>query len=252
MDTISSTVASPIRADGDENAWMPAPGLDVSLATYRRLRALIVTCRLAPGSPLIEADLADRLGASRTPIRAALARLVQEGFVIGLSPRWPPRPIVAPLTAGDVQEVCLMVGALEGVAAWLAAGLASGPRARLVRGIEPATRVLRAARAPRASMLVASRRAYLGFHRSLADAAAGPDLRDELDVLLDQVERYSRAYMPAFLFSTGVVAQELTRLVDSIRAGRADAAERQMRAHWRARACDFRQTVAQAGEQGVW
>lgn len=48
---------------------------------YAALREEIVGWRLAPGTPLNETDLAERLGVSRTPLRAALARLALEGLV---------------------------------------------------------------------------------------------------------------------------------------------------------------------------
>ena len=48
---------------------------------YDALRAAIVSGDLEPGTTLSDADLADRLGVSRAPVRAALARLVDDGLV---------------------------------------------------------------------------------------------------------------------------------------------------------------------------
>ena len=53
---------------------------------YHRLRELIVRGRLAPGARIIETVIAARLGVSRTPVRAALQRLQQEGYVVVASP----------------------------------------------------------------------------------------------------------------------------------------------------------------------
>jgi DNA-binding GntR family transcriptional regulator len=50
-------------------------------AVYQQIKNAILNVTLMPGSPLIETRLADELGVSRTPIRKALARLEQEGFV---------------------------------------------------------------------------------------------------------------------------------------------------------------------------
>src|ERR1043166_264543 len=50
---------------------------------YTRLRDLIVQGLLSPGSRIIETEIASRLGVSRTPVREALQRLQQEGFVTG-------------------------------------------------------------------------------------------------------------------------------------------------------------------------
>ena len=49
---------------------------------YRKLRELIVHGRLGPGTRVVEADIARRLEISRTPVRSALHRLQQEGYVV--------------------------------------------------------------------------------------------------------------------------------------------------------------------------
>lgn len=66
-------------------------------AVHDALRHLIVTLELAPGQPLVERDLCDRFGVSRTPLREALLRMAEHGlvmvapqhgtFVAGISPR---------------------------------------------------------------------------------------------------------------------------------------------------------------------
>jgi DNA-binding GntR family transcriptional regulator len=56
-------------------------GLSLRARIHDRLRAAIISGELAPGSPVIEAELATRLGASRTPVREALRRLEAEGLL---------------------------------------------------------------------------------------------------------------------------------------------------------------------------
>ena len=55
---------------------------DLSASTYDQLRDAIVTLRLAPGAALIESELCERLHVSRTPMRATLQRLQQQGFAV--------------------------------------------------------------------------------------------------------------------------------------------------------------------------
>lgn len=49
---------------------------------YDELVAAIRDLRLAPGEALSEVELAERLGVSRTPLREAIARLVDAGLVV--------------------------------------------------------------------------------------------------------------------------------------------------------------------------
>lgn len=48
---------------------------------YKALKDAILNLELAPGTVLVEQQLASRLGVSKTPVREALARLMAEGFV---------------------------------------------------------------------------------------------------------------------------------------------------------------------------
>ena len=48
---------------------------------YSDLEALIVTLKLAPGSAVSEAELSERLGIGRTPIREALQRIARERLI---------------------------------------------------------------------------------------------------------------------------------------------------------------------------
>ena len=53
----------------------------MSDAAYDRLRDAIVRGELAPGEKIKDADLAEMLGLSRTPVREAITRLVDSGLV---------------------------------------------------------------------------------------------------------------------------------------------------------------------------
>jgi len=64
---------------------MTTPALangDRLTAVYDDLRELNVRGRLAPGARVTEADVAARLGVSRTPAREAMRRLQQEGLLV--------------------------------------------------------------------------------------------------------------------------------------------------------------------------
>jgi hypothetical protein len=70
---------------------------------------------------------------SRTPVRGALQRLQQEGYVVDPSGGRLARPTVAPLTSEDARELFHIVAELEGLAARGAAELAPAPRRALRR-----------------------------------------------------------------------------------------------------------------------
>ena len=69
---------------------------------YESLKRRILLCELSPGQELREAALAESAGFGRTPVREALRRLVQEGFV-EVRPRQGYR--VAPITLASVHDV---------------------------------------------------------------------------------------------------------------------------------------------------
>ncbi len=54
---------------------------DLGQEAYDRIRDAIRDGSLAPGLRLTEIDLAARVGASRTPVRQAIARLESEGLL---------------------------------------------------------------------------------------------------------------------------------------------------------------------------
>src|SRR6478672_9291524 len=102
---------------------------------YMRLRDLIVQGSLAAGSRIVETEIASRLGVSRTPVREALQRLQQEGFVIGAPGAQQSRLTVAPLTRDDVHELLDVVGALEGLGARRAASQDAAERRTLAKDL---------------------------------------------------------------------------------------------------------------------
>ena len=108
-------MASP---SGDSAARQrPARRGDQVAAIAEALRADIIGGALPADSPLRQEVLAARFGVSRMPVREALGRLDQEGFVI-LSPNRGAR--VAPVSADDLREIYEMRVAAETLALRLA------------------------------------------------------------------------------------------------------------------------------------
>jgi DNA-binding GntR family transcriptional regulator len=99
--------------------------LPIKLDSYKPLREMvsdtlreaIVAGTLKPGERLMEIQLAEELGVSRTPVREAIRKLELEGFVIMIPRRG---TYVADLSIKDVNDVFEIRTALDVLAAGLA------------------------------------------------------------------------------------------------------------------------------------
>ncbi|MEJ1156798.1 GntR family transcriptional regulator [Prosthecomicrobium sp. N25] len=100
----------------------PVPAGDKSpsqtLKTLLLLRDLIVKGALKPGERVSELQMVDRLGVSRTPVRAALVRLEQEGLVEAIASGG---YAVKAFSEREVMVAIEIRGTLEGLAARFAA-----------------------------------------------------------------------------------------------------------------------------------
>jgi DNA-binding GntR family transcriptional regulator len=84
---------------------------------FESLREAIILGRLKPGERLMEIQLAEEMGVSRTPVREAIRKLELEGFVV-MVPR--KGAYVAGVSIKDIADVFEVRSALEGLAAGLA------------------------------------------------------------------------------------------------------------------------------------
>lgn len=103
-----------------------------------RLRELVLAGELPPGERIAELALVERLGMSRTPIRAALLRLEQEGLLSALPGGG---YAVRLFSERDVADAIELRGTLEGLAGRLAAERGAPPAlldeaARCIAGID--------------------------------------------------------------------------------------------------------------------
>lgn len=87
---------------------------------YRILRDAIVTGELAPGAVIRDAELAERVGLSRTPVREALSRLADDGLVETKPHSW---TRVTPLLLREVRDAVVVVRAMHELAVRLAVPL---------------------------------------------------------------------------------------------------------------------------------
>ena len=234
---------------------MPRPGTARKRArpqqVYERLRELIIDGRLAPGTRIVETDVAERLGVSRTPVRGALQRLQQEGFVVDSPTLRQNRPTVAPLTSEDARELFLLVGALEGLAAHRAALGTVAERAAVATSLTAINDAFATAAA--AKRLDHARLVELDeqFHRCYMDAA-GPRILAIHATVKPQAERYERLYVSMLAAELQTSVIEHRAIVKAIRAGNAPGAQGAVETNWRNAAERLAAVVAASGERGSW
>ncbi|MDX1821760.1 MAG: GntR family transcriptional regulator [Paracoccaceae bacterium] len=105
---------------------------------YTLILEAIDTGIYRPGDRLVESELADRFGVSRTPIREALQRLETQSLLT----RDGRSLIVASLDHNQLSELYVVRAELEGLAARLAARHATAEEARVLRDMVEADQAL--------------------------------------------------------------------------------------------------------------
>src|SRR6201999_1447708 len=94
-----STITAPISVDAVDAGPLRQKSTD---KVYAALRRKVIDSELAPGSHILEQELAIMLGVSRTPLREALVRLENEGLV-EIVPRHGIR--IIPMSVADMKEI---------------------------------------------------------------------------------------------------------------------------------------------------
>jgi DNA-binding GntR family transcriptional regulator len=107
-----------------------ASPVSLSQHAYERIQQAILENRLAPGTAVAEPRLAQEFGISRTALREAFVRLEAEGYVVRGKGG---RRRVFQMTRQDAIDIYECRGALEGLAAGLAATRAKAPDLRRAR-----------------------------------------------------------------------------------------------------------------------
>lgn len=148
---------------------------------YLAVRHAIRHLQLPPGQTVLEREMAEILGMSRTPVREALVRLEMEGWV-----RLIPRRgfIVAPIVADDLQQIYEVVEALDGIAGQHATGRATSEQLDYLEVL-----VHEQEKALEIDDLLAWTDLDDQFHNYIVDLARNPRLRGIMDSQSDQLYR---------------------------------------------------------------
>lgn len=223
----------------------------VTASSYEAIRESIVRGKLAAGAPLIERLLASRLQVSRATVRSALQRLEHEGLVVSAAAGKYSRSVVAPLTAGDMDELYELIAVLNGSAARRAACLSLPARRTLADGLDELNDMLARAASAVPRDFAAVYEIDERFHARYVEVG-GRRLTSLYNGIIPQSERYGRMYAAAFIDEISTSVLEHAAAVQAIRAGDAEGAERAAAANWRNAAARFRTVIERLGEQGTW
>jgi DNA-binding GntR family transcriptional regulator len=191
-------------------------------AVLTEIRRLIVSGELAPGAPVRQEAVAERLGVSRVPVREALKVLEGEGHVVYAAHRG---YVVAELSVDDLVEVYRLRELLEAEAIRVAVPRLSDAD---VESIASAARDVDAA--GRRGDLVEMTACNRDFHFLVFDAAGMPRLSRTLRQLWDATDVYRAVYF-AGNGNRARVHADHAAMLDALRARDVRAAIAAQKAH---------------------
>jgi DNA-binding GntR family transcriptional regulator len=195
------------------------PTPDLAERTYRTLLDAIGAGTLRPGARITQDELAERLSVSRQPVLQALRLLKKDGFVRDAPGRG---LIVSPIEPAWVAEVYELRGALEALAAQLAARRRQTLDAALIeRG-----RRLAAGRNVQAMI-----DADLAFHEALYEAGGNGLLRETAQTHWHHLRRVVAVALEDGAGMRAAVWDEHEAIAAAIASGDEDLAQRLARAH---------------------
>jgi DNA-binding GntR family transcriptional regulator len=221
-------------------------------AAYEQIRDMILKGSLAPGARIMESELAEHVGMSRTPVRSALHRLQQGGYVRALNGGKKAKLIVAPLTKEDAREIYHIVGALDGLAAWHAAHLPDQTRQALavrMTRINDTIEKLGASKKPEHQPLFDL---HGQFHDVVYEAIAAPRLEALHGTTKPQADRYRRIYSSGDFGQQLRSVKEHRRIIKAIIDGNPDQGLCHTQEHWMAAADRLCGIIEILGERGNW
>ncbi|MBY6261841.1 GntR family transcriptional regulator [Azospirillum sp. 412522] len=219
-------VAAPVRRRRRRPASATARpahrGATVSGTIYRNLRDDIVSLRRKPGDPVIEKEVAEAYGVSRTPVREAMLKLADEGLV-EVFPQ--SGTFVARIPISGLPEAIAIRRALEEATVRYAAEQATGSQIARLRANLELQREMK-----EAGDFDGFHEADEAFHALLAEISGYPGFWAVTQQVKRQVDRYRHLTLPA----AGRMDKALTEhgaVVEAVAARDPDRAVAELRHH---------------------
>lgn len=190
------------RANKDDKSAgrrVSAGRITTATVIYRELHTAIVSMELTPGTALNEKVLTERFGVSRTPVREAIIRLVEDGLV-DVFPQ--SGTFVARIPVALIPEAVIIRQALEGATVERAAASATKHHIDLLDEI-----LARQEFFAERQNLNAFHEADDAFHETIASIADHPGIWQFLKPVKVQIDRARRMTLPAFGRMAHVIAE---------------------------------------------
>ncbi|AWB08269.1 GntR family transcriptional regulator (plasmid) [Azospirillum humicireducens] len=197
-------------------------GATVSGTIYRDLRDDIVSLRRKPGEPLIEKEVADTYGVSRTPVREAMLKLADEGLV-EVFPQ--SGTFVARIPLSALPEAIAIRRALEEATVRYAAEQATGSQVARLRANLELQREME-----EAGNFDGFHEADEEFHALLAEISGYPGFWTVTQQVKRQVDRYRHLTLPVAGRMKKALAEH-GAVVEAIAARDPDRAVAELRRH---------------------
>jgi DNA-binding GntR family transcriptional regulator len=198
----------------------PKPRRSLAEVVYQKLRTAVLTCEIAPGSEVSELDLANQLKVSKTPVREALARLANDGFVRA----YPRRGYqILPLTISDMNDIfdvrlAVETGAVELACARITEAEIDALQALADSSFQPG--------GSRQSVVAVNRE----FHGLIAKATHSERMYQLVARYIDELERFF--YLGATLRDiSNETVEDHRRIVEALRARDVNAARKSIADH---------------------
>jgi DNA-binding GntR family transcriptional regulator len=195
--------------------------LSLKQQVYETIKRAILTLRFEPGDALVESDLAEQLGVSKTPVRDALFELEKEGLVIRILHKG---TYVSRITKKDMCDIFELRAVLEGLAVRVATPLMADDLEKAEAFLNTQEEALKQGDVQAASL------ANRQFHTTIIQKAGKHRLLSILGNLEDHTQRFRviSDHLDGRLSKSLV---EHRRVLQAMKQGDALGAEEGMRAH---------------------
>jgi len=189
---------------------------------FNSIRGAIISGVLKPGERLMEVQLAEKMGVSRTPIREAIRKLELEGLVVMIARKG---AYVADLSIKNITDVLEVRAVLEGLASGLAALRMTEEE---IKDLELTARHFE--QAMNSNDVEGVIQTDIEFHEKIFKATRNEKLLQLTNSLMEQVQRFRVMYLNKAIKSTNLI-KEHYKIAEAISKRNREMAENISKIH---------------------